>query len=59
MAPVGGRLGRQRQLCACGTGETCARLRIVSLLDVGSMAHLLRWSLVCQRPISRSVECFV
>jgi hypothetical protein len=30
--------------------ERPALLRIVCLLDVGSMAHLLRGSLVCQRP---------
>jgi hypothetical protein len=43
-------------LYGCGTGETRARLRVLSLLDVDSVAPLMRWSLVCQLPVSRSVK---
>ena len=49
-------MGRRRSLCGCGTGEIRARLRILNLLDVDHMTRLIRWSLVCQRSISRSVE---
>lgn len=31
-------------------------LKILSLLDVDCAAHLMRWSLVCQRSVSRSVK---
>ncbi len=52
----GGRLGRRRPLCGCGTGETRARLRALSLLDLDNGAPLMRWSLMCQHPVFRSVE---
>ena len=55
-AARGGRLGRRLLLCGCGTGETRARRRGLSLLDVESVAPLVRWSFVCQFPVSRSVE---
>lgn len=59
MAPVVGAWDANDSYVLVDTGETCAQLTIVCRLDVCSMAHLLRWSLVCQRPIPRSVECFV
>lgn len=49
-------MGRRRPLCGCGTGETRAIPRALSLLDLDSGAPLMRWSLVCQLPVSRSVK---
>ena len=40
--------------CVFVVPETRARLRALSLLDMDSVAPLIRRSLVCQLPVSRS-----
>jgi hypothetical protein len=56
VVPVVGAWDADDYYYGCGTGETLARLRVLSLLDVDSVAPLMQWSLVCQLPVSRSVK---
>ena len=54
--PVVGAWDADDHLYGCGTGETRAIPRALSMLDVDSVAPLMQWSLVCQLPVSRSVK---
>ena len=56
MVPVVGAWDADDHLYGCGTGETRAIPRALSMLDVDSVAPLMQWSLVCQLPVSRSVK---
>lgn len=54
--PVVGAWDADDHLYGCGTGETRAIPRALSMLNVDSVAPLMQWSLVCQLPASRSVK---